>query len=256
MLEVRLSSCTALVGAPSFSRPSPRQPLRPSPLSAAQATVSRGRSPRRKASRRRSTSNPRQRGLAWYQARIPEARSRRAAGNASPLRFERDDADDRAERRAGRPESADRRARGGPHRRFRRHQRPFRRRQGRRARFRRPERAFVDFVIAEGIEPKENFPAGPYPADKLTYKSPTLVEFATPAGKDGLGAADGLAKFRCRSSNSPSSSARRTAPISICSPSAFPPPRPIWRRRSSPRPRRPCPVRRHERDVCAAAWRA
>ena len=40
-------------------------------------------------------------------------------------------------------------------------------------------------MIAEGIEPKENFPAGPYPSDKLTYKSPTLVEFATPAGKDG-----------------------------------------------------------------------
>jgi hypothetical protein len=57
-----------------------------------------------------------------------------------------------------------------------------------------PERAFVASVIAEGIEPKENFPAGPYPADKLTYKTPTLVEFATPAGKDGLGTAGRLAK--------------------------------------------------------------
>ena len=56
------------------------------------------------------------------------------------------------------------------------------------------ERAFVDSVIAEGSEPKENFPAGPYPTDKLTYKTPTLVEFATPAGKDGLGTADRLAK--------------------------------------------------------------
>ena len=55
-----------------------------------------------------------------------------------------------------------------------------------------PEKAFVASVIAEGIEPKENFPAGPYPADKLTYKTPTLVAFATPAGKDGLGAAAGL----------------------------------------------------------------
>jgi len=55
-----------------------------------------------------------------------------------------------------------------------------------------PEKAFVASVIAEGIEPKANFPAGPYPADKLTYKTPTLVAFATPAGKDGLGAAAGL----------------------------------------------------------------
>jgi len=57
-----------------------------------------------------------------------------------------------------------------------------------------PEKAFVASVIAEGVEPKENFPAGPYPADKLTYKTLTLVEFATPAGKDGLGTADRLAK--------------------------------------------------------------
>jgi hypothetical protein len=56
------------------------------------------------------------------------------------------------------------------------------------------EKAFVDSVIAEGIEPKENFPAGPYPSDKLTYRTPTLVEFATPGGKDGLGTADRLAK--------------------------------------------------------------
>ena len=55
-----------------------------------------------------------------------------------------------------------------------------------------PEKAFVASVIAEGVEPKENFPAGPYPTDKLTYKTPTLVEFATPASKDGLGVAAGL----------------------------------------------------------------
>ncbi len=55
-------------------------------------------------------------------------------------------------------------------------------------------KAFVDSVIAEGVEPKENFPAGPYPSDKLIYKTPTLVEFSTPAGKDGLGTADRLAK--------------------------------------------------------------
>jgi hypothetical protein len=55
-----------------------------------------------------------------------------------------------------------------------------------------PEKAFVASVIAEGVEPKANFPAGPYPTDKMTYKTPTLVEFATPAGKAGLGAAAGL----------------------------------------------------------------
>ena len=56
------------------------------------------------------------------------------------------------------------------------------------------EKAFVASVIAEGIEPKENFPTGPYPADALTYKTPTTVEFVTPAGKDGLGTADRLAR--------------------------------------------------------------
>ena len=55
-----------------------------------------------------------------------------------------------------------------------------------------PEKAFVASVIAEGVEPKENFPAGPYPTDTLSYKTPTLVAFATPAGKDGLGVAAGL----------------------------------------------------------------
>ena len=55
-----------------------------------------------------------------------------------------------------------------------------------------PEKAFVASVIAEDVEPKANFPAGPYPTDKMTYKTPTLVEFATPAGKTGLGAAVGL----------------------------------------------------------------
>jgi hypothetical protein len=49
-------------------------------------------------------------------------------------------------------------------------------------------------VIAEGIEPKENFPFGPYPADKLVYKAPRVVEFETPAGQDGLGTSDRLQK--------------------------------------------------------------
>ena len=54
--------------------------------------------------------------------------------------------------------------------------------------------AFIAGVIAEGIEPKENFPAGPYPADKLTYKTQRLVEFVTPANGDGLGSANLLKK--------------------------------------------------------------
>ena len=49
------------------------------------------------------------------------------------------------------------------------------------------EKSFIADVIAEGIEPKESFPAGPYPADKLTYKGARLVEFVTPANGDGLG---------------------------------------------------------------------
>ncbi|MGO4871634.1 MAG: hypothetical protein ACLPGW_13655 [Roseiarcus sp.] len=56
------------------------------------------------------------------------------------------------------------------------------------------EQAFIAGVIAEGIEPKENFPSGPYPADKTTYKNPRLVEFETPAGMDGLGTSDRLQK--------------------------------------------------------------
>jgi len=42
-------------------------------------------------------------------------------------------------------------------------------------------------VIAEGIEPASDFPAGPYSADKLTYKSRSMVEFETPPASEGLG---------------------------------------------------------------------
>ncbi len=56
------------------------------------------------------------------------------------------------------------------------------------------ERAFIARVIAEGIEPKEDFPSDPYSADKTAYKNARLVEFVTPAGKDGLGTSDGLQK--------------------------------------------------------------
>ena len=46
---------------------------------------------------------------------------------------------------------------------------------------------FVRQVIAEGAEPASNFPAGPYPEDTLHYKTKTLVDFETPAHKQGLG---------------------------------------------------------------------
>jgi hypothetical protein len=45
-------------------------------------------------------------------------------------------------------------------------------------------RSFIDSMIAEGAYPKEHFPSGPYPADKLTYKNPRMVEFTTPANKE------------------------------------------------------------------------
>jgi hypothetical protein len=48
-------------------------------------------------------------------------------------------------------------------------------------------KAFVTDVVAEGIEPASSFPSGPYPTDKLTYKSDEIVEYVTPADHEGLG---------------------------------------------------------------------
>ena len=48
-------------------------------------------------------------------------------------------------------------------------------------------KAFAQSVIAEGIEPASDFPFGPYPNDKLTYRSKSVVEFETPANSQGLG---------------------------------------------------------------------
>jgi len=48
-------------------------------------------------------------------------------------------------------------------------------------------KAFVDAVIEEGIEPASSFTFGPYPEDKLVYKTKEVVEYQTPAQKDGLG---------------------------------------------------------------------
>ena len=48
-------------------------------------------------------------------------------------------------------------------------------------------KAFAQSVIAEGIEPAGDFPFGPYPSDKLTNRSKSVVEFETPANSQGLG---------------------------------------------------------------------
>ena len=48
-------------------------------------------------------------------------------------------------------------------------------------------KAFAQNVIAEGIEPASDFPSGPYPNDKLTYRGKSVVEFETPANAQGLG---------------------------------------------------------------------
>lgn len=46
---------------------------------------------------------------------------------------------------------------------------------------------FAQSVIAEGIEPASDFPFGPYPSDKLTYRAKNVVEFETPTNMQGLG---------------------------------------------------------------------
>ena len=47
--------------------------------------------------------------------------------------------------------------------------------------------AFAQNVVQEGVEPASNFPAGPYPSDRMTTRSGELVEFATPANTVGFG---------------------------------------------------------------------
>jgi hypothetical protein len=46
---------------------------------------------------------------------------------------------------------------------------------------------FVRRVIAESVEPATSFPHGPYPTDRLTYKSKEAVEYVTPPNTEGLG---------------------------------------------------------------------
>jgi hypothetical protein len=55
-------------------------------------------------------------------------------------------------------------------------------------------RDFVARVLAEGTFPGLSFPSGPYPEDKLSYRSAENVEYETPAQTDGLGTYSGLKK--------------------------------------------------------------
>ena len=55
-------------------------------------------------------------------------------------------------------------------------------------------KAVVRRVIAEGIEPASDFPSGPYPKDRLIYKSNESVEYETPALTNGLGTQSRLQK--------------------------------------------------------------
>ena len=48
------------------------------------------------------------------------------------------------------------------------------------------EKAFVNAVIAEGIEPASQFHFGPYPQDRIT-RSGNFVEFESPPGGTGFG---------------------------------------------------------------------
>jgi hypothetical protein len=51
----------------------------------------------------------------------------------------------------------------------------------------------VQSVINEGIEPASDFPFGPYPEDKLTAQTDSMVEYETPPHSEGLGTHAGLA---------------------------------------------------------------
>ena len=60
-----------------------------------------------------------------------------------------------------------------------------------------PNRAsFVDGVVKEGIEPKSDFPTGPFPTDITRRHGPDVVEFETPANREGMGTQSRLVKNR------------------------------------------------------------
>lgn len=54
--------------------------------------------------------------------------------------------------------------------------------------------SFVQGVIDEGIDPASDFPRGPYPHDKVSYKSNTIAEYVTPPQMDGMGTESRLRK--------------------------------------------------------------
>lgn len=54
--------------------------------------------------------------------------------------------------------------------------------------------AFVKDTMEMFDQPASSFPSGPYPKDRLTYKSKTVVEYRTPAQTDGLGTHSSLKK--------------------------------------------------------------
>jgi hypothetical protein len=49
------------------------------------------------------------------------------------------------------------------------------------------QKAFVQTIIREGIEPASYFPFGPYPKDRLIFQSDRIVEYQTPPHSEGLG---------------------------------------------------------------------
>lgn len=55
-------------------------------------------------------------------------------------------------------------------------------------------RSFVEGVIAEGAAPAASFQFRPFPADLLTRRSNTVVEFRTPGGGEGLGTENRLTR--------------------------------------------------------------
>jgi hypothetical protein len=48
-------------------------------------------------------------------------------------------------------------------------------------------RDYARMIIKEGFGPASDYPFGPFPSDRLTYKGKELVEFTTPARQRGLG---------------------------------------------------------------------
>lgn len=48
-------------------------------------------------------------------------------------------------------------------------------------------RSYARRIIAEGFGPASDYPFGPFPSDRLTYKGKKLVEFTTPRHRKGLG---------------------------------------------------------------------